>query len=70
MDNLLVGNVVPPLSSGASLPALLSSVFRPWDSFRNDSDQSFGRSAKSDRLEIGIGDQHHPGIMISFISKW
>jgi hypothetical protein len=46
MDNLFVGNVVPPLSSGASLPALLSSVFRPMESFRNDPDQSSDRRPK------------------------
>jgi len=46
MDNLFVGNVVPPLSSGASLPALLSSVFRPWDPFRNDPDQNPDRRRK------------------------
>ena len=43
-----MGNVVPPLSSGTSLPEVLSSVLRPaptrwyralWKSFRNSSGQ-------------------------------
>jgi hypothetical protein len=55
MDNLFMGNVVPPPSSGTSLPEVLSSVLRPvptrryralWKSFRNLSGQRSDKPLK------------------------
>ena len=45
--------------SGASLPALLSSVFRPWDPFRNDPDQNPDRRRKV----IGLKSESVIGII-------
>ena len=80
MDNLFMGNVVPPPSSGTSLPEMLSSVLRQPVPLRDESrpcgnrseidpDHGSDKSPKTDRLEIGIGDRLHPGIVIGLISE-
>ena len=55
MDNLFMGNVVPPPFSGTSLPEMLSSVPRLpltarsgalWKSFRNDPDHRSDKPLK------------------------
>jgi hypothetical protein len=70
MDNLFVGNVVPPLSSGASLPTLLSSVLRLWKSLRNDPGQGSDDRPKVTGLKSESVDRLHPGIVTGFISEW
>jgi len=60
MDNLFMGNVVPPPSSGTSLPEVLSSVLRlapycpvwsPVEIVRNDPDHRSDNSLKLTDLE-------------------
>jgi hypothetical protein len=57
MDNLFIGNLVPPPFSGTSLPEVLSSVLRPAryqalrKSFRNDPDHGSDNRPKLTNLK-------------------
>jgi hypothetical protein len=46
------------------MPRCCPALFALWKSFRNDADSAFRRAAETDRLQIGIGDRIHPGIVI------
>jgi hypothetical protein len=84
MDNLFVGNVVPPppvephcrRCCPASFALSHTLWHRPYGTgpCANLSEMIPVRvpdhPAKSDRLEIGIGDRPHPGIVTGIISEW
>jgi len=48
---------------------MLSSVLRPVEISPKWSRSGFRPGARSDRLEIGIGDRLHPGIVTGIISE-
>ena len=61
--------VPPPFQWNPSAGVVVQRL-SPVESFRNDPGQGSDHPANGGRLEIGIGDRLHPGIVAGFISEW